>query len=213
MVGVITVSTDGSCLRNPGGASGWAWVNHDGASASGGIASGTNQIAELTAVLEAILAHPGPEPLRIESDSTYAIKCASVWVAGWKRKGWRTASGGPVQNLGLVQGIERALAEREGEVVFHWVRGHQGDHFNERADVLAGAAARAAQQGEVVVTRTTATGEVSVGVAGPAPVVSEPVGPAAATRATVARGTGGRTAPAPRVPRAAQPEPELDVLF
>jgi ribonuclease HI len=159
MDAVITVSTDGSCLRNPGGASGWAWVNHDGSSASGGIASGTNQVAELQAVLEAILAHPGSDVLRIESDSQYAIKCASEWVAGWKRKGWRTAGGSPVKNLDLVKGIERAMSERSGKVVFHWVRGHQGDHFNERADVLAGTAARAAQRGEVVVTRSDAAGE------------------------------------------------------
>ena len=49
---VITVSTDGSCLRNPGGAIGWAWVDHAGGSASGGAVSGTNQIAELMAVLD-----------------------------------------------------------------------------------------------------------------------------------------------------------------
>ena len=42
---MITVSTDGSCLRNPGGAIGWAWANHDGTSDSGGAPSGTNQIA------------------------------------------------------------------------------------------------------------------------------------------------------------------------
>ena len=47
---MITVSTDGSCLRNPGGAIGWAWVDHAGGSASGGAPSGTNQVAELTAV-------------------------------------------------------------------------------------------------------------------------------------------------------------------
>ena len=70
------------------------------------MASGTNQVAELMAVLEAITAHPGAEPLHIEADSQYAIKCASVWVTGWRRKGWRTASGGPVQNLALVQAID-----------------------------------------------------------------------------------------------------------
>jgi ribonuclease HI len=144
---VITVSTDGSCLRNPGGAIGWAWVDHAGGSASGGAVSGTNQIAELRAVLEAIEAHPGAEPLHIEADSLYAIKCASVWVAGWRRKGWRTAGGGPVQNLGLVQGIERAIAGRAGPVTFGWVRGHQGNRFNEEADRLAGAAAREARDG------------------------------------------------------------------
>ena len=144
---MITVSTDGSCLRNPGGASGWAWVNHDGTSSSGGIASGTNQLAELMAVRDAIVSHPGSEHLQIESDSQYAIKCASVWVTGWKRKGWRTASGSPVQNLALVQGIERAIADRVGPVAFTWVRGHVGNEFNERADELAGRAAREAQDG------------------------------------------------------------------
>jgi len=141
---VITVSTDGSCLRNPGGASGWAWANHDGTSSSGGLAAGTNQIAELMAVRDAIESHPGAEPLQIESDSQYAIKCASVWVTGWKRQGWRTASGGPVQNLAVIQGIERAIAERVGPVAFTWVRGHVGNEFNERADVLAGLAAQEA---------------------------------------------------------------------
>jgi ribonuclease HI len=155
---VITVSTDGSCLRNPGGAIGWAWVDHAGGSAAGGLASGTNQIAELMAVLDAITSHPGPEALHIESDSLYAIKCASVWVAGWRRKGWRTASGGPVQNLALVQGIDRAIAQREGPVTFDWVRGHDGDRFNEEADRLAGLAAREAQAG-----RTSAPARVALG--------------------------------------------------
>jgi ribonuclease HI len=140
---VIIVSTDGSCLRNPGGAIGWAWVNHHGPSRSGGERSGTNQIAELRALLEAILAHPGDEPLLIESDSQYAIKCASEWVAGWKKKGWRTSSGDPVKNLDLIRDIDQALADRKGPVRFRWVRGHVGNHYNEEADRLAGEAARA----------------------------------------------------------------------
>ena len=144
---MITVSTDGSCLRNPGGAIGWAWVDHAGGSAAGGLPSGTNQIAELMAVLDAITSHPGAEPLHIESDSLYAIKCASVWVAGWRRKGWRTAGGGPVQNLELIRSIEAAIAARTGKVSFVWVRGHRGDEFNERADELAGIAARGVRDG------------------------------------------------------------------
>ena len=130
---VIIVSTDGSCLRNPGGAIGWAWVNHTGPSNSGGEPSGTNQVAELRALLEAVLAHPGDEPLLIESDSQYAIKCASEWLPGWKRKGWKTAGGTPVRNLDAVR--------------FRWVRGHVGNHFNEAADALAGEAARAIAAG------------------------------------------------------------------
>lgn len=140
---MIIVSTDGSCLRNPGGAIGWAWIAHEGGRFdSGGAASGTNQVAELTALLKAIEAHPGDEPLFIESDSQYAIRCASEWVEGWKRKGWRTASGGPVKNLELIQAIDRAIASRPGPVRFRWVRGHVGNPFNERADQLAGLAAQ-----------------------------------------------------------------------
>jgi len=143
MVGdMIIVSTDGSCLRNPGGAIGWAWVNHEGPSASGGERSGTNQIAELRAVLEALRAHPGAEPMIIESDSQYAIKCASEWLPGWKRKGWKTSTGSPVKNIELVRAIDRELVERTGPVRFRWVRGHVGNHFNEVADTLAGEAAR-----------------------------------------------------------------------
>jgi ribonuclease HI len=140
---VIIVSTDGSCLRNPGGAIGWAWVAHEGGRFdSGGAASGTNQVAELTAVLRAVEAHPGQEPLLIEADSQYAIRCASEWIEGWRRKGWRTASGSPVKNLELVRAIDRAITDREGPVRFRWVRGHVGNPFNERADELAGLAAR-----------------------------------------------------------------------
>lgn len=176
---MITVSTDGSCLRNPGGAIGWAWANHDGTHASGGAASGTNQIAELTAVLEAIHAHPGDEPLRIEADSQYAIKCSSEWVHGWKRKGWRTASGGPVQNLALIQAIDRAIAERPGPVAFAWVRGHRGDRFNERADELAGVAAREARDGKPSSAQSSLPANAVGGPGRPEPSV-----PAAAVPAT-----------------------------
>ncbi|WP_265521636.1 ribonuclease H family protein [Oerskovia flava] len=148
---MITVSTDGSCLRNPGGAIGWAWINHDGTFDSGGAASGTNQIAELTALLQAVRSHPGEQPLLIESDSQYAIKCSSEWVVAWKRKGWKTAGGTPVKNLEIVQAIDTAITARRGPVRFRWVRGHVGDPFNERADQLAGLAAQewAAGRGDV----------------------------------------------------------------
>lgn len=174
---VIIVSTDGSCLRNPGGAIGWAWVNHTGPSNSGGEPSGTNQVAELRALLEAVLAHPGPEPLLIESDSQYAIKCASEWLAGWKRKGWKTAGGTPVRNLELVQSIERAITEREGPVRFRWVRGHVGNHFNEAADALAGEAARAMAAGGLTAPAKTAPEKST-----PAPADVAPSSPAPKAR-------------------------------
>ncbi len=163
---MIIVSTDGSCLANPGGAIGWAWVDHSGPSASGGSASGTNQIAELRAILEAITAHPSAEPLLIESDSLYAIKCSSEWNASWRLNGWRTATGAAVKNLELVKGIDKAISSRPGPVRFRWVRGHVGNYFNELADTLAGAAARAAaaELAEIVEAPEPSTAVVPVPV-------------------------------------------------
>ncbi len=201
--GVIIVSTDGSCLRNPGGAIGWAWIAHEGGRFdSGGAASGTNQIAELTALLRAIEAHPGDEPLLIESDSQYAIRCASEWLDGWKRKGWRTASGGPVKNLELIRSIDQAIAARPGPVRFRWVRGHVGNPFNERADQLAGLAARdwAAGRGEVGGLLVDAEGEVAPGPDAEAAERREAVGARAGAR-------GGSPGPS------AEPAWELGTLF
>ncbi|AEG43032.1 ribonuclease H [Isoptericola variabilis] len=199
---MIIVSTDGSCLRNPGGAIGWAWIAHEGGRFdSGGAASGTNQVAELTALLRAIEAHPGDEPLLIESDSQYAIRCASEWLDGWKRKNWRTASGGPVKNLELIQAIDRAIAARPGPVRFRWVRGHVGNPFNERADQLAGLAAQdwAAGRGQVGdLLVDAAPGDAAPVAAAPD---AEPAAAAARREAVGARsgvrGPGAGTTPEP----------------
>ncbi|WP_216916894.1 ribonuclease H family protein [Nocardia noduli] len=182
---MIIVSTDGSCLRNPGGAIGWAWVNHQGSSRSGGAPTGTNQIAELRAVHEAIIAHPGPEPLFIESDSLYAIKCASEWISGWRMNGWRTSTGAPVKNVEIIKDIDRAIAGRPGPVRFRWVRGHVGNYFNEKADALAGEAAREA-------AASAAVGEAST-VEMPAVTLAETV--ATLEKTTGPRASGKAVAP------------------
>ncbi|MFC9893303.1 ribonuclease H [Nocardia sp. NPDC127579] len=184
---MIIVSTDGSCLRNPGGAIGWAWVNHEGGANSGGAATGTNQIAELRAVSEAISAHPGAEPLLIESDSLYAIKCSSEWINGWRLNGWRTASGGAVKNVEIIKQIDRAIATRPGPVRFRWVRGHVGNYFNEKADVLAGEAARKAAAAGPSTDRTLPMDEPvadTAPVAHPKPVTAPTPEPATAPAAT-----------------------------
>ena len=133
----LVISTDGSCLANPRGPMGWAWVDHAGGQASGGAGTGTNQIAELSAVLEALRAHPGTQPLVIEADSQYAINCSTTWLPGWKRKGWKTSAGKPVKNVDLIRAIDSEIAQRQGAVRFVWVRGHNGDEFNEQVDELA----------------------------------------------------------------------------
>ena len=145
----ITVSTDGSALGNPNGPMGWGWADHEFAAGgkpghhhegdcdAGGATNGTNQIGELCAVLEALRAHPGSEPLVIETDSQYAINCSTTWVHGWKKNGWKNSQKKPVKNADLIRAIDAEISKRPGSVKFVWVKGHAGNAGNEKVDELA----------------------------------------------------------------------------
>ena len=89
----IIAAADGSALGNPGPA-GWAWYVDDDCWAAGGWAHGTNNKAELTAVLDLLqqTAHLA-EDLLVYCDSTYVINSVTKWMAGWKRRGGRRATG------------------------------------------------------------------------------------------------------------------------
>ncbi|MEG3616343.1 MULTISPECIES: RNase H family protein [Isoptericola] len=175
---MIIVSTDGSCPTD-GDAIGWAWVAHgSGRFDSGGAADGTAQVAELTALRHAVEAHPGDEPLFVESGSQWAIRCASEWLEGWKAHAWRTASGEEVPHRDAVQALDEAISARPGPVRFRWVRGHVDSPFTTRARELAELAAQdwAAGRGELdgLLLDDSAARETSHGpVDGPEP---EPVG-------------------------------------
>lgn len=148
--GWIAVATDGSCLKNPGGASGWAWFVDRDNWAAGGFPVGTNQQAEILAVIHALETIPLHLPLWIQADSQYAIKSATVWLPGWKKRGWKKADGKPVMNLELMQRLDAALDARSGPVKFQWVPGHAGVPANEIADALCGAAAHATRNRDAV---------------------------------------------------------------
>lgn len=135
------IATDGACIGNPG-PGGWAWVNEaSGENDSGGIAQTTNNIMELTAVLEAINALSPEINVLIRSDSQYVINVLTKWVYNWERNGWRGANKKPVANRELVQEILQTIRGRQGKVRWEWVRGHAGDAGNEKADQLASAQA------------------------------------------------------------------------
>lgn len=144
----IIAAADGSALGNPGPA-GWAWYIDDERWASGGWPHGTNNMGELTAVLDLLQQTAGvDEELVIICDSTYVINTVTKWMATWKRKGWRKGDGQPVMNLEIVQALDAAMEGRK--VRFEWVKGHTGHPLNEAADVRANAAAQAMKLGESV---------------------------------------------------------------
>ncbi len=144
----ITAAVDGSSLGNPGPA-GWAWVVDDDHWDAGGWPEGTNNLGELTAVLELLKATEaaglGAEKLRILADSQYAINVVAKWRHGWKKRGWAKTDKKPIKNLELIQEIDRVIEGRDVE--FEWVKGHAGHAMNERADDLARGCAEAYQAG------------------------------------------------------------------
>ncbi len=142
----LIAAADGSALGNPGPA-GWGWYIDDDHWASGGWPHGTNNMGELTAVLDLLQQTAGAdEDLLVYCDSTYAINSITRWMAGWKRKGWRKGDGKPVQNVEIMKALDLAMQGRR--VRFEWVKGHAGHELNEAADRLANAAALAFSQGQ-----------------------------------------------------------------
>jgi ribonuclease HI len=120
------VYADGACSGNPGPAGlGVVVITKDGVrELSEFIGDGTNNIAELTAILRALeLVDEPSRAVRVYTDSSYAIGLLSK---GWKAK----------KNVELVAEIRRVLAKLD-DVVFVHVPGHAGVFWNERADVLA----------------------------------------------------------------------------
>ena len=144
----LYAAADGSALGNPG-PMGWAWYIDDDRWAAGGAPHGTNNIGELTAVLELLraTAHTGEE-LVVECDSRYVIDAITKWIAGWKRRGWKKADGKPVLNRELMEALDSEMQGRQ--VSFEWVKGHTGHPLNEAADVRANGAARAFQRGDAL---------------------------------------------------------------
>jgi ribonuclease HI len=140
------VTTDGSALGNPGYA-GWAWVVSEHEWGSGNAQKATNNQMELRAVLEALKQAPEDTEVLVRSDSRYAIDCLTKWVHGWRKRGWKTADGKDVANRELIEEI--LLHMGRNRVRFEWVRGHDGDEWNEQADAKARSAATRASRGEI----------------------------------------------------------------
>ena len=158
----LIAAADGSALGNPGPA-GWAWYIDADHWASGGWPHGTNNMGELTAVLDLLRQTAGlDDDLLIYCDSQYVINSLTKWLPGWKRKNWRKGDGKPVLNVEIMKALDEALQGRR--VRFEWVKGHSGHPLNEEADRLANGAALAFSQG-----RTPPSGPGFTPVAGPAP--------------------------------------------
>jgi len=118
--------------------------------------SQTNQTAELTGILEGVRTLKGISDVssavvRICTDSEYSINCLTKWIAGWRKRGWKTAEGKPVVHKAILEEILKELEGLGGHQFVH-VRAHTGatdtdSKWNDYADQLA---TKAAELGRTV---------------------------------------------------------------
>lgn len=103
---------------------------------SGGEKNTTNNIMELTAVIQALKLVKFPCKISVYSDSAYVVNAfVQGWIYNWLKKGWKTADGNPVKNKELWEQLYSFT--KTHDIKFIKVKGHSDNEFNNRCDELA----------------------------------------------------------------------------
>ena len=140
--GNLKIYTDGACSGNPGpGGWGAIIIGDDGEfEMCGGESDTTNNRMELLGPINALkkiseaMKSEDPE-IEIFTDSTYVKNGITSWIENWEKNNWKTSSKSSVKNKELWIELRDQVARHK--VVWRWLKGHNGDHYNERADELA----------------------------------------------------------------------------
>ena len=134
----VTIYTDGACSGNPG-PGGWGALlmyKDTKKEISGGMIDTTNNVMELTAVIEGLKLLKFPCKVKLYSDSAYVVNGFNQkWIYGWIKNGWKNSSKEPVKNKELWQ--ELYDLTKVHEVEFIKVKGHADNEYNNRCDELA----------------------------------------------------------------------------
>lgn len=135
--GKLRIYTDGACSGNPG-PGGWGAIiigNDSELELCGGESDTTNNRMELLGPINALKKIPEGAEIEIFTDSSYVKNGITSWIKNWEKNGWKTSSKEPVKNKELWIELQRQIKKQN--VTWRWVKGHNGDHYNERADTLA----------------------------------------------------------------------------
>ena len=134
----VTIYTDGACSGNPG-PGGWGAIlmyNGKQKEISGAQKNTTNNIMEITAVLEALKLLKEECIVKVYSDSAYVVNAFNQgWIYNWKKNNWKTANKEPVKNQELWEELYRLTQKHKVE--FIKVKGHSDNEYNNRCDYLA----------------------------------------------------------------------------
>lgn len=134
----VTIYTDGACSGNPG-PGGWGAIlmyKDTKKEISGGKKDTTNNIMELTAVIEALKLLKYPCEVNLYSDSAYVVNAfLQNWIVNWQKNNWKTADKSDVKNKELwIQLLELTNMHT---VKFIKVKGHSDNEYNNKCDELA----------------------------------------------------------------------------
>ena len=134
----VTIYTDGACSGNPG-PGGWGAIlmyNENSKEISGAQNDTTNNIMEITAVLEALKLLKEECNVKVYSDSAYVVNAFNQgWINNWQKNNWKTANKEPVKNRELWEELYE-LTNRH-KVEFIKVKGHSDNEYNNRCDFLS----------------------------------------------------------------------------
>ena len=134
---IVHIFTDGACKGNPG-PGGWGAIMKYGdhvKELNGYSSKTTNNIMEITAVIEALKSLTRPCAIILTTDSNYVKNGITQWIHNWKKKGWKTATKKPVKNKECW--LQLDVEVQRHQIEWKWVKGHSGHTENERADELA----------------------------------------------------------------------------
>ncbi len=134
----VTIYTDGACSGNPG-PGGWGAIlmyNEKSKEISGAQNDTTNNIMEITAVLEALKLLKEECNVKVYSDSAYVVNAFNQgWLNNWQKNNWKTANKEPVKNRELWEELYELTNKHKVE--FIKVKGHSDNEYNNRCDFLA----------------------------------------------------------------------------
>ena len=134
----VIIYTDGACSGNPG-PGGWGAVLIYGKNKkeiSGASKDTTNNIMEITAVIEAFKFLKEECEVHVYSDSAYVVNAFNQgWIYNWQKNNWKTASKEPVKNRELCEELYSLV--KKHKVNFNKVKGHSDNELNNRCDFLA----------------------------------------------------------------------------
>ena len=134
----VTIYTDGACSGNPG-PGGWGTIlmyKDSKKELSGASKETTNNIMELTAVVEGLKKLKYPCEVELYSDSAYVVNAFNQgWIYNWIKKNWKTADGKEVKNKELWQELYELT--KIHNVTFIKVKGHSDNEYNNRCDEIA----------------------------------------------------------------------------